>query len=135
MARRHNPLPSVSNIEGVLLLAGLGIGGYLLYELFQGAKAVVKAAADVGKAVYSGAQTVTSPVSTGIADVILKLTQQPAMNVPGNVIYPDGTAAPLSQLKVFSGNDGNVYVKDRGSTWRLSPSDADGDWPATYVIG
>jgi hypothetical protein len=137
VARRYrNPLTVVSNIEGVLLLAGLGIGGYLLYQVYKGAKAVGTAAAAAGTAVYHGAQVVTAPVSNAIAAGILKLTQQPAMNVPGNVVFPDGTLAPLSTYSsVYSDSAGNVYIKDRGSTWQLHPSDADGDWPATYVSG
>jgi hypothetical protein len=134
--RYRNPLTAVSNIEGVLVLAGIGIAGYLLYQVYKGAKAAAGAVADAGVAVYHGAQTITAPVSNVIAAGILKLTQQPAMNVPGNVLFPDGTSAPLASYPSVSKDAaGNVYVIDRGSTWQLHPSDADGDWPATYVSG
>ncbi len=136
MARRYrNPLTAVSNIEGILLLAGLGIAGYLLYKLYQGATAVAGAAGTAATAVYHGAQAITAPVSNAIASSIIQLTQQPSMNVPGNVVFPDGTAGPISTYPVFTDTAGNVYVKSGGSTWQLSPSDANGDWPATYVSG
>ncbi len=137
MSRRYkNPLTAISNIEGILVLVGVGIAGYLLYQVYKGAKAVGSAVVAGGEAVYHGAQIVTAPVSNVIAAGILKLTQQPAMNVPGNVIFPDGSAAALSSYpSVFSDASGNVYIKDRGSTWQLHPSDVDGDWPATYVSG
>jgi len=124
-----------SEVEGVLLVAGVGLAGYLLYQLFQGAKAAAGAVADAGVAVYHGAQAVTAPVSNVIAATILKLTQYPPMPVLGNVLFPDGTGAPLSSYPVFKDAVGNVYIKDRGSTWQLQSSDADGDWPATYVSG
>jgi hypothetical protein len=138
VARRRNPLSRVgTDFEVVAVLAVVGVGGYLLYKAVQGVTAAVgavgSAAASVGKAVYSGAQTVTAPVSNFVAKVIY--TPGPPMNVPGNVIFPDGTSAPVSSYSVINGSDGGVYIKDRGSTWRLGQSDPDGDWPATYVSG
>lgn len=122
--------------EKLLILAAVGGGLYLAYQAVKGVKAVAGAAADAGVAVYHGAQALTAPVSSGIANVVLQLTAQPAMGgVLGNVIFPDGTGAPLSSYRVYTDQAGNVYVKQSGSTWQLGPSDPDGDWPATYVSG
>lgn len=126
--------------ETWLILGGVVVGGYLLYKTVQGltaaAGAVGGAVATGAKAVYAGAQFVTAPVSNVIADAVLHLNPLPAaMNVPGNVLFPDGSAAPLSQTPVFQDTAGNVYVKMYGSTYKLGQSDADGDWPATYVSG
>ncbi len=126
-----------AEIQGVLVLAGVGVAGYLIYQLFQGAKAAAGAITDAGVAVYHGAQVLTGPVANVIAGTVLKLTEYPAINVSGNVLFPDGTGAPLSSYAIFKdpAQPGAVFVKDRGSTWQLQPSDADGDWPATYVSG
>lgn len=121
--------------QDILILAGVGIGIFVVYKVIQGVKAVAGAVGEAGAAVYHGAQAVTAPVSSGIASAIISLTQQPNMEVAGNVLFPDGYGAPLSLMAVFTDQAGNVYVKDRGSTWQLHPSDADGDWPATYVSG
>lgn len=138
MSRRYrNPLTRFgTDTELVLVLGILGVGAYVLYQLWQGAKVVGTAAVDAGKGLYHGAQVLSTPVSAPIAWGVLKLTEQPSMGqVPGNVLFPDGLAAALSTYKLYTDTSGGVYVKDRGSTYRLSPSDADGDWPATYVSG
>jgi hypothetical protein len=126
--------------ETLLILGAVAGGLYLAYKTIQGvsaaAGAVGSAVATGAKAVYSGAQTLTAPVSNVITDAVLALNPLPAsMNVPGNILFPDGTAAPLAQTPVYPDSAGNVYVKMYGSTWKLGPSDADGDWPATYVSG
>lgn len=135
--RRRNPLTRLgTDFETVMVLGAVGLVGYLLYQAYKGIQAAADAAKNAAGAAYRGAQTITGPISSGIAATIVKLTAQPAMNVPGNVIFPDGTAAPLSTYnRVYTDQAGNVYVKDRGSTWQLGQSDADGDWPATYVSG
>jgi hypothetical protein len=126
---------STSRIKpDTLLILGVAVGGlYLAYQLVKGARAAAGAVVDAGAAVYHGAQTVLDPVSSGIA---LLLGPGPStMGVLGNVIFPDGYGAPLSSYKLLQDTQGGVYVKDRGSTWRLGQSDPDGDWPATYVSG
>ena len=119
--------------DTLLMIAAAAGGLYLVYQLVKGAKAAAGAIADAGVAVYHGAQTVLDPVSSSIA---LLLSPGPStMGVLGNVIFPDGYGAPLSSYSLLQDRQGNVYVKDRGSTWRLGQSDPDGDWPATYVSG
>lgn len=126
---------STSSIKPeTLLVLGVAVGGlYLVYQLVKGAKAAAGAVADAGVAVYHGAQTVLDPVSSGIARIFAPGPS--TAGVLGNVIFPDGYGAPLSSYKLLSDARGNVYVKDRGSTWQLGQSDRDGDWPATYVSG
>lgn len=123
-------------LETVLILGAVAGGLYLAYKTFAGVKAAAGAVADAGVAVYHGAQTLASPVSNMIA---LAFSPGPStMGVPGNVIFPNGTAAPLSSYKLLTLSAdpmGNVYIKDQGSTWQLGQSDQDGDWPATYVSG
>lgn len=125
------------NTEFILIAVGIGVGVFALYKVVQGVKAaagaVVGGVETAGKAVYSGAQTVLNPVSSGIATLF---SPGPStVGILGNVIFPNGTASPLSSYAVFTDQAGNVYVKDSGSTWQLGPSDADGDYSATYVSG
>lgn len=120
-------------LETILIVGAVAGGVYLAYKTFASVRAAAGAVADAGVAVYHGAQTLTAPVSNAIA---LVFSPGPStMGVPGNVIFPNGTAAPLSAYKLLSDPAGNVYVKDQGSTWQLGQSDQDGDWPATYVSG
>jgi len=44
--RRRNP-DVVSNIKDIAIIAGVGIGGYLLYEFFQGAKKPLQTVASI----------------------------------------------------------------------------------------
>lgn len=138
MARYRNPLSRIgTDFEVLMLLAGVGVVGYLVYKAYQGAKAVAGAAVDAGAAVYHGAQAVTAPVSSVIAKALTLYDAPGVGSVPGNILFPDGYAAPASAytLKTTNPPDGNLYVVDRGSTYQLQPSDADGDWPAVYVSG
>lgn len=81
-------------------------------------------------------QSVTNDVAQLIANWWLTLfPNPPPMNVLGNVSFPGGVLVPLSQLTVKT--DGafppNVFVSYQGSVYRLSPSDEQGNWPATLV--
>ena len=58
----------------------------------------------------------------------------PAMQVLGNVVFPDGTFVALANLQPpKSDPNGNVFVTYNGHYYQLSPSDANGNWPATLV--
>ena len=120
------------DLRVVVALAAVGAGVYLVSKVWGLAASGAKAVGAGASALYHGAQTLTDPIASGIA----KLWSPGATaQVPGNVIFPDGYGGPLSTYKVYSDPSGNVFVKDRGSTWQLGQSDANGDWPATYVSG
>jgi len=83
---------------------------------------------------YSKLQTnVGAPVASVLADIWLSLTLPPAMVLQGNILLPDGTLIPLQNSDVKQGPDGNVYLNLGGTFFRLYPSDANGNWPATRV--
>jgi len=98
-------------------LATLGIVAYLVYELLPGLKKT------------------TDQTSDTIAKWWLALfPNPPAMQVLGNVLFPDGTFVALSSLQPpRSDASGAVFVTYNGHYYQLSPSDANGNWPATQV--
>lgn len=109
----------------------LGIGGvgYILYKSFAG----------VASTVAAGAAAATNAVSTGIADVWLSLplVGLPAqMTVLGNVQLPSGTQVPLSSLQsgqIRTDANNNVYANVSGMIYQLSPSNAQGNYPAILI--
>lgn len=68
-----------------------------------------------------------------IADFYAWLTLPPSMIVQGNVVLPNGSLVPLSLTDVRQ-NGANVVVAEyEGHYYQLSPSDANGNWPATLI--
>jgi hypothetical protein len=120
MSRRRRRNPDMGSKDW-LVLAGIGLGGYLLYRFFGKAKTLATQA--------------TAPIAAGIANAIVSLTAQPQMDVLGNIILPDGSdGGPLSATTVYSDNSGGVFVKTtNGDVYRVGKSDANGNWPVTFV--
>lgn len=101
----------------LLLLAVLGAVGYWAFSKAKGALS-----------------SATLPVSTGIANLWVQLTSSAPLQVPGNVLFPDGTGAPVSTLTIKTDAAGNVYTQMYGHVYQLQPSDpVTGDWPAILV--
>lgn len=104
---------------------GLGAVGYLLY------KTVVKVPAAVNAD--------TGAVSQGIADIWLSLplVGLPAnMQVLGSVQLPNGSLVPLSSLQsgqIRNDPNENVLADINGTIYQLSPSNAQGNYPATLI--
>jgi hypothetical protein len=109
--------------EGVkgeqILMVGVVAGGlYLLYQVIQGLKNVGSAAASaagkVGSAVASAAETAATPIAApiGYAAAALWKTWEWATSAniapSGNVIMPDGSAIPVSQLALSFDDTYNV---------------------------
>jgi hypothetical protein len=104
----------------------LGVGGvgYLLYKAWGGLSAAGSAA--------------TNAVSSAIANAWLSLPLvglPPAMQVLGNVKLPDGTLVPLNSLSSgqIRQNSNDVYANVSGTIYQLSPSDAQGNYPAAAI--
>lgn len=104
---------------------GVGAVGYILYKTVSGVKKTA------GSAVNA--------VSTAIADTWLSLPWvglPPNMTVLGEVVLPDGTLVPMSQLqngKIREDPNDNVLANINGNIYQLSPSDANGNYPATLL--
>jgi hypothetical protein len=86
----------------------LGVGGYLLYRFWQQAQGVVDAAV------------------TPLANAYVNLTSGGNVSVSGNLIFPDGSSVPLSQLYV----DNNMHVQYNGKTYTVTSRDSDGNYHA-----
>lgn len=126
MSERASP-----SFELLLKLALIAGGAYLAYQLYQQFLAGAKA---VGAGVTAAAGAVAAP----IANLWLSLTEGPPMGqVLGFVLFQDGPEAgmtnPLAQYAVRTDAQGNVYVNQEGDVYKLSPSDPQGNWPASFV--
>jgi hypothetical protein len=94
----------------------LGVGALVLYQVLK------KKIGDV-----------TAPVSDAIAKLWLALTEQPPMQVVGDVVLPDGSTVPLSTLPIRADAQNRVYTNLSGHVYQLQPHDANGNWPAVLV--
>lgn len=109
------------DLNTLLILAGIGIGGYVLVKALGGLKKV------------------TDGTSSAIANTWAALTL-PGADVPqGSVILPDGRAVSMAQLSATGsvqpttqsdGNPGVTFVWQGARYWINSPSDATGVWQA-----
>ena len=101
-------------------LAIVGVGGYLLYKF-------------ASKAGEAG-----DKVATTIADLWVgaeNLFNRQA-NVVGNAVLPNGALIPLKNMDVRSSTASGVYTvyaKYGSTVYKLSPHDANGNYPATPV--
>lgn len=125
-----------SQTQDYVLLGLIALGAYVVYQLVQGVKATTQAVGTAAQAVYHGARTLSAPVATALASAWSSMSPSllSTMTVQGNVLWPDGSSSPLSQLSVRQDTLGNVYVSDgKGLLFQLQPSDQHGDWPAVQV--
>lgn len=124
-----------SSTQDILLLALVAVGGYVVYKIFQQIQAGEQALVKGGQAVYSGAQTLTAPVSSALASAWSAMTLQPSVAVQGNVVFPNGTQTPLSNFVVKTDTLGNVYINDAtsGLLYQLQPHDGNGNYPAIAI--
>lgn len=68
-----------------------------------------------------------------IANFYSWLTLPPSMIVNGNIILPGGALVPLALTDVRQNGGGAVVAEYQGHFYMLSPSDANGDWPAMLI--
>lgn len=105
----------------------IGLGGvaYVFYKSVSG--------------VTTAVNTATGSVASGIANIWLSLplVGLPAqMTVLGNVQLPNGSLVPLSSLQsgqIRNDASGNVYANVSGTIYQLSPSNSQGNFPATLI--
>jgi hypothetical protein len=103
--------------KDVLVFGAVGIGLYYIYKAVSG----------VSNAVTGGVSAATCGISSGIASLF---SPGPStMNVQGNVIFPNGAQVALSSLQVSCGGT----VQYQGGVYQLSPSDSNGNYPATQI--
>lgn len=100
----------------------IGVGAYLVYQFFNS----------------NNPNNPINAASQSIADLWVSLTS-PAMSVPqGNVLMPDGSSFPTSNLTgmSFGFNSSNVatFVGSDGNTYSLAPQ-VGGNYTATLYTG
>lgn len=76
---------------------------------------------------------VTEPVANVIADFYTWLTLPAAMTPLGNMQLPDGSLIPIAQVDVRQSPTGNTIAEYDSHFYQLSPSDANGNWPAALI--
>jgi hypothetical protein len=98
----------------------LGVAGYVLYQIANKLK--------------TGTDKVVNWTANQIAQLWISRLPPP-IELLGNVKFPGNILVPLNQIKndVRQDDEGHVFVKYSGLFWQLSPSDANGNWPATRV--
>lgn len=101
----------------VVLYGGLAVAAYLLYKKFAGV-------------VDSGANAIAKPIS----DLWVQMTSPTAPVPLGNIIMPDSSYFPASNLTGMNTRwQGNVlYFDSGGVTYSLSPQ-VGGNYQATRV--
>lgn len=96
-------------------IAGLAGVGYAFYKLSD--------------AFRQGVNVVTAPVTDAIASIVGP-SAQTDIRTTGAVAFPNGALVPTSSLQIYaSGSD--ALVNYQGRTYKLSPHDANGNYPAT----
>lgn len=109
--------------SNLFLLGVAGIGVYYVYKAISGATNLASNAVNAA----------TCSISSGIADFWNSLTLNSCvMATQGNVVLPNGAQVALSSLPVGT-NCSGTYVQYQGGVYQLSPSDSNGNWPATQV--
>lgn len=101
--------------EDILKLAVFAGIAYLLYQT-------------LGK----GITALGTATGSAIANFYLWATLPPNMIVNGNVVMPDGSLVALAATDVRQ-NGNTVVAEYLGHYYQLSPSDANGNWPATLI--
>ena len=106
----------IETVVELVLIAGIG---YVAYQVFGFAKKAGGAAVDA--------------TSSAIADFWTWLTLPDYMTVQGNLVFDNGAAVPLASATVKQSPGGAVVASYAGHYYQLSPSDANGNWPATLI--
>lgn len=106
--------------DTLIVLAALGVGGFLLWKAMQTAKQA------------------TDAVAGSIADAWLTLfPMPPSIELLGNIVFPGNLRVPLQTLSnqgaIKQDKSGNVIAKYANSFWKIMPHDASGDWPAVRM--
>lgn len=113
-----------SRVPGWVWFAGLAGAAWALYR--------------VSDAFKRGIATVTAPVTNAIGDAYFALTSDTPVQstLTGAVLFPGGARVPMTQLSVkpYNGPAGfEARVTYQGKAYRLSPHDANGNYPAVPV--
>jgi len=104
-------------LENLLTIGVVGVVGYLILQAMGGLKKGTDQASDTLAAWW-----------------LALFPNPPAMQVLGSVVFPDGSVVALSRLQPPKADaSGAVFVQYNGHYYQLSPSDQNGNWPATLV--
>jgi len=116
--------------DTLILLAAIGVGGYLAYKAFTGLKAGAQA---VGEAATNAYNYVANPTA-------FVQGQSPSVLPAGGFQFPDGSIITLAQLTQGSGSaqgqvvsyaDGSAKLLFGGQLYDIGARNSAGNWPVT----
>lgn len=126
--RRRNPDMGGFTAKDLIVLGGVGVGAYLLYQLFQGAKNVgASAAAAVGGAYTNTVSSAGNVLNNWLGPSLI------GTNVYYTAIFPDGSshAVPSNTVDANGNFTWTGYPAGSSPAQNLTlAQDANGNWLA-----
>ena len=114
-----------SEVDPALIVVGLGLLAFILYQVSKGAGAVTSAVA--GNPLIQGASSVS-------AAVIEALTFGSPIEAQGTLVDSNGNVlGSIASFPAANGSDGNTYLNVNGSIYELTGSEQNGDYVGTLV--
>jgi hypothetical protein len=112
------------NRDSLIVAAVVGVGIWLLW--------------DAKRKFDAGGERVADWIAKAWMAFDDLLPGQGGIQLLGNVVFPGNVLVPVQALSNAGAikqdrATGNVYANYSGKYWRLAPSDANGNWPATLV--
>lgn len=127
-----------SQTQDLVLLAALGVGAYVLYNVFAGIKKTAAAADAIVQAAAAAGQQVQDSVVAGLAKIYTAATLPPAIIPTGSVRLPNGAVIAASQINqlTFDSSQNAAFFSYMGIDYQIAPQhwDAQGNLIATEVI-
>lgn len=130
-----------NTLQDLAILLGVGVVGYIVYNIVSGVKTASTAAAAAVQSIVDAAaaagEAVNDSVVNGIAKIWTAYSLPPDIRVTGAMRLPSGLVVPASQLgrMVFDDTQNAAFFNYMGIQYQVAPNqyDAQGNFIATEV--